>query len=204
MFLIMSYSTIANNNNNNNNYNSAFVAKPTLVTGLSTPPLHPPRPPPNNSPIFPPSTDDYSYTYLSYTYNLARVVKFIAAIDVFFAFLYIFSAPYIFLYSFLNLIMGIVGFNGASKYKKNQVLSYGVYCVVKIVVNIIVVIIVGINYKNTDNPITGFVLLNSLIILLEAYLTFIVFRLYKTLNKATIGQLIELRNGPRTVNLVLW
>ena len=197
----------------NNNYDSPFVAKPTIVTGLDTPPFFPPNPPPNNSATFPLSrnvertiAEVASFDFLSYTYNLARIVKFIAAVDIFFAFLYVLSMPYIFLYSFVNLIMGTIGYRGASKYRKKWVLSYGIYCAVKIAGNIALVIMVSIQNQNSETPssIRGFVLLNSFIVLFEIYLTFIVFRLYKTLKKATAYQLIELNNGPRAVRMVLW
>ena len=133
-------------------------------------------------------------------YSLSRTVKWLAIIDGFFSFFYLLVTPYLGLYSLFSLIIAISGYHGAKNLKKNNTLIYLIFFSLKTLLNIVIPIYIFCNY----NASTNWILFNIFIMLLEVYLTSIIYKFYFTLKKYTEQELDNIRLMTEPVRVIIW
>lgn len=125
--------------------------------------------------------------------GMAKTVKFLAAIDIFFSIYYCFTMHWacIFL-SFLSWC----GYYGSKKYNKHYVLGY-IFCI--LIYTIIKSIL--IYYSNS----IGAGIFNTISLIMEIYLLYIVSKFYNKMSKSNMSTFVELREGwePRIISFVL-
>jgi len=133
-------------------------------------------------------------------YRLSHTVKLLAIIDTFFSFFYLLVTPYLGLYSLFSLIISMCGYYGAKNLKKNDTLIYLIFFSLKTLLNIVVPIYLFCNY----NTSTNWILFNVFIMLLEVYLTSIIYKFYFTLKKYTDQELDIIRLMTQPVRVIIW
>lgn len=140
---------------------------------------------------------------LNYIYNLGRTVRFMATIDMFFAFLYVLSNPYYLIYSLINLIFSYCGYSGSKYYNLSYIFCYLIYNFLKIFGNIAVVI-ATIQNNNLNNNIVTFSFFSGFIILVNIYLISIVCKFYNQVKNLPDHLSEELKRGPQVIHFVYW
>ncbi len=133
-------------------------------------------------------------------YSLSRTVKWLAIIDAFFSLFYLLVTPYLGLYSLFSLIVATCGYYGAKNLRKNDTLIYLIFFSLKTLLNIAVPIYIFCNYNATTN----WILFNVFIMLLEVYLTSIIYKFYFTLKKYTEPELNNIRLMTQPVRVIMW
>ena len=126
--------------------------------------------------------------------GLSKSVRYLGVLDIIFSIYYAFAVywPCLFL-SFL----GWCGYYGAKKFKSPYLIAYmvciGIYTILKMVL---------LGYSST----ILYGIINTISLIMEIYLGYIVFRFYKDLTDLSDENLEELRNGyePRVISFIYW
>ena len=125
--------------------------------------------------------------------GMAKTVKFLAAIDIFFSLYYCFTMHWTcFLLSFLSWC----GYYGSKKYNKKYILGYILCIIIYSIVKCVLIF-----YSNS----IGAGIFNTISFVMELYLLYIVSKFYIVMNKTDMSTLVELREGwePRIISFVL-
>ena len=184
-----------------NNYSHRQMGQPIQCTRpIIQPPISSPILSPILSILSPHSANvlNVSITVLFlHARKLSRFVKLIAILDIMFSFLYMYANPHAFIYGIVNLVMGCSGYIGGHLYNSSAVLIYFIYNVARLTFNTASVVDNGINVYNDDARVdfswTGYILINSFILLIELYLARVMYRLYKVIQIMTDELIQELR-----------
>ena len=137
------------------------------------------------------------------TYSIARTVKILTMIDIFFSFIYCLNNPWF----FLPLIIAITGYYGAKQFKQNYICIYGVYIIIDAIFKTAVFFWV---YGTLSNDEKAEHLFNVILIIfsfmISMWILDIVYKFYKNLEKLSIEQLEYLRETgiPRTRIVRVW
>ena len=137
------------------------------------------------------------------TFSLARTVKFLTMIDMFFSFIYCFYNPWF----FIPLLMAIFGYQGAKKFNANYIFVYATYVVLELFLKTVTFFI---GYVNLSNDEKSEHLFNVILIILSGIISVwiidILYKFIKNLNKLTLLELDHLRNNgiPRRRVIYVW
>ena len=137
------------------------------------------------------------------TFSIARTVKFLTMIDMFFSFIYCFYNPWF----FIPLLMAIFGYQGAKKFNANYIFVYATYVVLELFLKTVTFFI---GYVNLSNDEKSEHLFNVILIILSAIISVwiidILYKFIKNLNKLTLLELDHLRNNgiPRRRVIYVW
>lgn len=140
---------------------------------------------------------------LNYIYNLGRTVRFMASIDMLFAFLYTFTNPYYLIYSFVNFLFSCCGYYGSKTYSSSLICCYLFYNILKIIGNILI-LVSNINNNNLQERLFTFTFIASIIIIINIYLTSIVLKFYNQIKNLPQHLMEELKTGPRVIVFTYW
>jgi len=137
------------------------------------------------------------------TFNLARTVKFLAIVDMFFSFIYCFYNPWF----FIPLLMALFGYQGAFRFNANYTFIYATYVVLDLFIK------TGTFFHDylalTDEDKSEH-LFNVIIVILSALISIwiidILYKFIKLINKLTLLELDHLRNRgiPRQRIVYVW
>ena len=137
------------------------------------------------------------------TFSIARTVKFLTMIDMFFSFIYCFYNPWF----FIPLLMAIFGYQGAKKFNANYIFVYATYVVLELFLKTVTFFI---GYVNLSNDEKSEHLFNVILIILSGIISVwiidILYKFIKNLNKLTLLELDHLRNNgiPRRRVIYVW
>jgi len=137
------------------------------------------------------------------TYSIARTVKILTIIDIFFSFIYCFNNPWF----FLPLIIAITGYYGAKQFKQHYICIYGVYIIIDAVFKTAIFFWVYGTLSNDEKSEHLFnVILIILSFMISMWILDIVYKFYKQLEKLSREQLKYLREAgvPRTRVVRVW
>tara|TARA_Y100000591_G_scaffold317180_1_gene326581 strand:+ start:158 stop:709 length:552 start_codon:yes stop_codon:yes gene_type:complete len=137
------------------------------------------------------------------TFNLARTVKFLAIVDMFFSFIYCFYNPWF----FIPLLMALFGYQGAFRFNANYTFIYATYVILDLFIK------TGTFFHDylalTDEDKSEH-LFNVIIVILSALISIwiidILYKFIKLINKLTLLELDHLRNRgiPRQRIVYVW
>ena len=137
------------------------------------------------------------------TFSIARTVKFLTMIDMFFSFIYCFYNPWF----FIPLLMAIFGYQGAKKFNANYIFVYATYVVLELFLKTVTFFI---GYVNLSNDEKSEHLFNVILIILSGIISVwiidILYKFIKLINKLTLLELDHLRNRgiPRHRVVYVW
>ena len=137
------------------------------------------------------------------TFSIARTVKFLTMIDMFFSFIYCFYNPWF----FIPLLMAIFGYQGAKKFNANYIFVYATYVVLELFLKTVTFFI---GYVNLSNDEKSEHLFNVILIILSAIISVwiidILYKFIKLINKLTLLELDHLCNRgiPRHRVVYVW
>lgn len=125
--------------------------------------------------------------------GMAKTVKFLAALDILFSLYYCFTMQWACIFL---CFLSWCGYYGSKKYNTKYVLGY-ILCIVIYSIVKFILIFYSISI--------GVGIFNSISVLMEIYLLYIVSKFYIIMNKAPMSTLVELREGwePRIISFVL-
>ncbi len=137
------------------------------------------------------------------TYSLARTVKILTMIDIFFSFIYCLYNPWF----FIPLMIAVTGYYGAKKFKQNYICVYGVYIIIDAVFKPAVFFWAYSTLSNDEKSEHLFnVILIILSFMISMWILDIVYKFYKSLEKLSVEQVAYLRETgiPRTRIVRVW
>ena len=137
------------------------------------------------------------------TYSIARTVKILAIIDMFFSAIYCLYNPWF----LLPLMIAYSGYHGAKHFKHNLICVYGTYIIIDAVFKPAVFFWTYATLSNDEKSVHLFnVILIILSFMISMWILDIVFKFYKSLEKLTEEQLKYLRETgvPRTRIVRVW
>lgn len=171
-----------NNNINNNSHNSNNINNETPIIQATVI-----EPIPNRISVVSTSESDLHVdNTMKLTYSLAKTLKFLCAIDIFFSFIYCFYEPFM----FIPLLCAISGYYGAKKYKVRYINIYTVYQIIVIILRTALLIYTSTIVTPAYSEIIFFIL-NQIVAIWTLQ---IIRRLYKSLMSLTENQVNLLRN----------
>tara|TARA_B100001093_G_scaffold520256_1_gene613997 strand:- start:12409 stop:12960 length:552 start_codon:yes stop_codon:yes gene_type:complete len=137
------------------------------------------------------------------TFNLARTVKFLAIVDMFFSFIYCFYNPWF----LIPLLIALFGYQGASRFNASYTFIYATYVVLDLFIK------TGTFFHDyfalTDEDKAEH-LFNVILVILSALISIwiidILYKFIKLINKLTLLELDHLRNRgiPRHRLVYVW
>ena len=137
------------------------------------------------------------------TYSIARTVKILAIIDMFFSAIYCLYNPWF----LLPLMIAYSGYHGAKHFKHNLICVYGTYIIIDAVFKPAVFFWTYATLSNDEKATHLFnVILIILSFMISMWILDIVFKFYNSLEKLTEEQLKYLREAgvPRTRVVRVW
>ena len=137
------------------------------------------------------------------TYSLARTIKLLTIIDMFFSFMYCFYNPWF----FIPLLLAISGYMGAVKFNANYIFLYATYVVLDVFAKSVIFFVSYASLSNDEKADHLFnVILVILSIFISIWITTVLFKFIKLLNKLTLLELDHLRNRgiPRHRLVYVW
>ena len=127
-------------------------------------------------------------------YSRAKIVKYLSIIDMFFLVINfgISLANHSFFWLFIFLFpLCILGYNGATKFKKNYILAYSFYLLITCIYSLSLFLIYGY-------------ILSLIILFIEVYFLQYTLKLYKYLNNSSEEIINSLREGWNPNNIVYY
>jgi len=137
------------------------------------------------------------------TYSLARTIKLLTIIDMFFSFMYCFYNPWF----FIPLLLAISGYMGAVKFNANYIFLYATYVVLDVFAKSAIFFA---SYASLSNDEKADHLFNVILVILSIFISIwiinVLFKFIKLLNKLTLLELDHLRNRgiPRNRLVYVW
>ena len=137
------------------------------------------------------------------TYSLARTIKLLTIIDMFFSFMYCFYNPWF----FIPLLLAISGYMGAVKFNANYIFLYATYVVLDVFAKSVIFFV---SYASLSNDEKADHLFNVILVILSIFISIwiisVLFKFIKLLNKLTLLELDHLRNRgiPRHRLVYVW
>ena len=137
------------------------------------------------------------------TFNLARMVKFLALIDLMFAI--IFAMGNVFF--FIPIFMPVIGYLGALHYKKHFILSYFIFVLGMTLFRLIYYIYIYTNLdRNQQSEQTQTMTVMMISTIIELWISKIIYKFYVTMKKLPLLDLTNLRLSTNltTPRLIFW
>lgn len=137
------------------------------------------------------------------TYSLARTIKILTVIDMFFSFIYCFYNPWF----FIPLLLAISGYMGAVKFNANYIFLYATYVVLDVFAKSAIFFV---SYASLSNNEKADHLFNVILVILSIFISIwiisVLLKFVKLLNKLTLLELDHLRNRgiPRHRLVYVW
>ena len=137
------------------------------------------------------------------TYSLARTVKFLTVIDMFFSFMYCFYNPWF----FIPLLLAISGYRGAVTFNANYIFLYATYVVLEVFTKSVIFFAAYASLSNDERANHLFnVILVILSIFISIWILDVLYKFIKFINKLTHLELEHLCNRgiPRHRLVYVW
>ena len=137
------------------------------------------------------------------TYSLARTIKLLTIIDMFFSFMYCFYNPWF----FIPLLLAISGYMGAVKFNANYIFLYATYLILEVFIKSSIFFAAYASLSNDEKADHLFnVILVILSIFISIWIISVLFKFIKLLNNLTLLELDHLRNRgiPRHRLVYVW
>ena len=132
-----------------------------------------------------------------------KTVKCLALIDIIFSCIHILLSPFFAIAAFISLIFGINGYHGAKNYNKCSTRTYLFYLIIQNIIQIIFLLIYIFNPSvfNISSPDETTAIFNSLIIVLNCYITYFIYSFYSLISQFSQFALTNLRR-PENITII--
>ena len=137
------------------------------------------------------------------TYSLARTVKLLTLIDMFFSFMYCFYNPWF----FIPLLLAISGYRGAVTFNANYIFLYATYVILEVFTKSVIFFVAYASLSNDERANHLFnVILVILSIFISIWILDVLYKFIKFINKLTHLELEHLCNRgiPRHRLVYVW
>ena len=137
------------------------------------------------------------------TFSLARTVKFLTVIDMFFSFMYCFYNPWF----FIPLLIAISGYRGAVTFNANYIFLYATYVILEVLTKSAIFFVAYASLSNDERANHLFnVILVILSIFISIWILDVLYKFIKFINKLTHLELEHLCNRgiPRHRLVYVW
>tara|TARA_B100000073_G_scaffold342345_1_gene345281 strand:+ start:616 stop:1164 length:549 start_codon:yes stop_codon:yes gene_type:complete len=137
------------------------------------------------------------------TYSLARTVKLLTLIDMFFSFMYCFYNPWF----FIPLLIAISGYRGAVTFNANYIFLYATYVILEVLIKSAIFFAAYASLSNDERANHLFnVILVILSIFISIWILDVLYKFIKFINKLTHLELEHLCNRgiPRHRLVYVW